>query len=543
MTTRAYRSFLASVSALVALTAGGQESRACCEAESLWSSGIPMPVLINETIDEEICPGTTCTNVSQISWTMRAFFNDLYVNSGSDFRIEYQGTTTADRGDVIPGKVHIFAEPCLGTAHATAAFDASRSFGLIRLCTSHLTSGGGYEIIEWRPGAFDYEGGSKHPLLVALAAELGHIIGMKHAEDCPEERRSFMTSAFHEDQWHIFSCDQDFLQDHFGYRWLAANTFSSVDGLSWTTGVAGPSESRFSMTHFSAANNLRDSVSFITFADQLSRKISVTTLGATSGWSAVAVLDEHTSYPVAVSMNNATNARIHALMDYDDSTGMQIAKGMSTTDGGLNWSSPAAISDSGTLSHTTSNGIASTFDPATFQYVVTWVGGFVGDGLTSRTGEIFYKIGDNPVQRLLAGNQPYHAAETPAVACAPVNAVGAQNCLFAFADGDLWGHPVKWFQASVGSGGVFINVSPVQTHNYACIGPPSVAYYGSSTHPWLIALSQDGAAVFTWRKQGSASFGFVDERHINESPKALPPSLGSGKNGHTNWAALVVGSE
>ncbi|MSP61307.1 MAG: hypothetical protein EXR72_13370 [Myxococcales bacterium] len=236
--------------------------------------------------------------------------------------------------------------------------------------------------------------------------------------------------------------------------------------------------------------------------------------------------------------------RIHFLGGYDAQSGTQtVYESASSSSGGTSWSAPVALSDATSQSHTTSDGVSSTFDPVSQKYLVTWRGGYTTGGGASHVHEIFYKAGASAPQRLLDANgNPYLASHTPSVACGPSAVVGTQNCLFAWVDGSSWYRQVRWFQASVSASGVLVG-SSVKTHNYISTGSASVAYWSTGSYPWMIALNQGGTTSYTWRKAASSASAFVDQRSFSDSPKATTPALGSRVNGSARQAITLVGRE
>ena len=528
---------------VVSALAGGifmhrQLARACCLDNSGWSSGIPMHVLLNVTLTTDLChTGSTCSSFNDIRFTSEAAINKWYMDTGSTFRIYYEGSTTANRGDVISGKTHVYANSCTGSPLALAAWDNFRTWGKIRICTSNDSDG----TINWHSAEYD-QGSPNYSFHNVLALEMGHIVGEKHTQDCTGSPKGINSAYYDRDLSHLFKCDQDFLQGVFGGRTTVAHARYTTDGITWTDGLTAPTNVRYAMVPFSASNSRSGLKTFVSYVDKQTRSIYFSKYDG-AAWTEISTLPfGATPYLPGTASASDLDARVDICTGYNASTGMENVDSWSTANGGSSWSI-GVLSDDTSKSKTTNAGVSTTYDPNSAQYISTWLGAYNDGTSITRTNEIFYKAGSHPVQRLLDGSgNAYIAGEIPSVACGPTSVAGTENCLFAFVDGNNWQRTVKWFQAYVNTSGVFV-ASSVKSHGFIAIGPATVTYWGNPTYPWLIALGQDGTTTYTWRKQPASSFNFQDQRSFSDSIKALPPGTGSRVSGSTNFAMTVVGHE
>ncbi len=135
------------------------------------------------------------------------------------------------------------------------------------------------------------------------------------------------------------------------------------------------------------------------------------------------------------------------------------------------------------------------------------------------------KVGANPVQNF----DSVKSLDTPSIACGDPAVVGSYNCLLAWSAADLWEHLVKWRQCYISTsapvGDLICGGNMV--HSYRTSAGPSVAYVGTGTYPWQIAISQGGATIYTWRKRATDNYPFVDQRLITYNPRTIAPALGS----------------
>jgi hypothetical protein len=518
------RGALPALLSALTITAGAHRAQASCADGNPWSGGLPMKVVINETIDNDLCPGSSCGSFNDIRWTSQAVFHEYFQGTGSNFRVEYDGTTNVARGTVVPGKVHLFSNPCTGGTLAIAAWDVNRTWGKIRMCTSNDNG-----VIDWRSNAFDNVDPA-YSFQNVLLHELGHTIGMSHGLDCSTTRKTVMNDYYERDGSHLFASDIDFLQDTFGLRSHGSIARETQDALTWSPGNLPPWETGMNRGRFAATNNQTGYATYVAFTDN-NTGIRLTADDLVD-WVHESLLPASSHYHPGIAGANDSGLRVSYLSGYNTQTGLQTVSELQTSNGGASWSSPVAISTAATESHTTSNGVSSAFDPATGRFITIWRGGYNSGGSVTHTHEIFYRIGTSPPQRLLqASGAPYLASDTPSIACGPTSVVGAQNCLIAWVDGVDWHRTVKWVQASAASG-VGLAASSVKTHGYMSMGSPSVAYHFTpGTRPWYIALTQGGSTVYTWRKEGSASASFTDERSHVASPHATTPALGTRLSG------------
>jgi hypothetical protein len=150
--------------------------QAICTDGTPWSGAIPLPVVINDLIDDDLCPGSSCSSFDEIRWTTLKALTEWYRGSGSRFRMNYEGPVTAMRGQVIAGKLHIFANifanTCSGGVLGVAAWDVGRTWGKIRMCISN--DGGA---IDWQTDALDNTG-RQYSFQNVMMAEMAHIVGM-----------------------------------------------------------------------------------------------------------------------------------------------------------------------------------------------------------------------------------------------------------------------------------------------------------------------------------------------------------------------------
>src|SRR4051794_10622112 len=142
------RAVIATVTLASAISA-----HAICTDGTPWSGAIPMPVVINDLISSDLCPGSSCSSFDDVRWTAQKTLTEWYRGSGSKFRINYEGPVTAARGQIIEGKVHIFANNCSGGVLGLAAWNTQRTWGKIRMCTAN--AGG---TIDWQTDALDRTG-------------------------------------------------------------------------------------------------------------------------------------------------------------------------------------------------------------------------------------------------------------------------------------------------------------------------------------------------------------------------------------------------
>ncbi|MSP61306.1 MAG: hypothetical protein EXR72_13365 [Myxococcales bacterium] len=242
-------------------------ARAACVDGKVWSGPIPMPVVINQTIDDDLCPNSGCGSFDEIRFTTQATLDHRWQHTGSRFQMKYDGSTAEARATVIPNKVPLFANPCTGGTLGIAAWDSNRTWGKIRMCSSN--DGG---VINWRTDASD-SSGPTYAFSNVLGAELAHIVGMKHVEDCPTVERSISVASIRRDGSHLFPGDFTFLQRQFGYRTTQWQSRTTSDGITHVAGGAAPSDLKFAFGRLAASNNLSGAKSFVAWGHQQYRTL------------------------------------------------------------------------------------------------------------------------------------------------------------------------------------------------------------------------------------------------------------------------------
>lgn len=178
------------------------------------------------------------------------------------------------------------------------------------------------------------------------------------------------------------------------------------------------------------------------------------------------------------------------------------------------------------LTQTANAGVSATYDPKTDSFIAIWRGSSGGE-----RNSIMYRVVDESpfpwkLQNPTTGAD-LKAADTPSIACGPVEVLGEDNCLVVWIDAFNWQRPVRWTQGHISSTNGQLLLRNIKTHGYVTVGSASVAYWDDSPFPWVIALNQGGRTTYTWRKRASHEENFLDERSITRPNKVTLPAAGS----------------
>lgn len=520
---------IASLAAAIGLVPSDASAQNYCADTSTGWVIDEIPVYIHENLIG-ICGGN-CSN-SGLEYQVKAVLQGIYSGSGGVVRPYFAGWAlwaNYDPGDIIDDAIHVWAGDCTGADYGITSRQYNSIFGFgpyatIKICLTNSQVG----TITWDPAR---DGSQTFGFHTVLIHEMMHALGLNHPDsdqqynwegikctDLPagDVVASVVRSPGPSDS--LMAADIEFIHDIYGTRTTTGRLRYSTDGLTWTAGPNGPSQTATALGRFAASNSQLGSYVYSAVRNQ-AKHIVVSRYSQAGSWSFQKDLPHIGFYHPGIAASSSNAVAVAYQVHLDWTTALTDIKTRRTTDGGSTWQSPVTITAGGLPVHTAAPGISQTYNPDTAQYLELW-----RSALSSDNARIYYHHGTG---QAAAHNTAIRTIDTPSIACGPSPIVGTRNCLLAWADAKSWGGIVKWQQCSVASNALS-NCSAIRTHGYYTAGSPSVAYVGNNSgYPWQISINQGGYTIYTWRKAAADTVGFVDQRSFTYTPQAVLPAAGS----------------
>ena len=496
-----------------------------------WNNPMPIKVLLNSRIAEDLCPDSTCGSINDIRCTLEAAMFEYFDLTGGELHFVYVGETNASPGTVIADHIHIFANPGPGSTLAVAAWDDTRTWGKIRICNTN--AGGPIVWDTFHPSS------DKRSLHSVLLHELGHVIGMEHAEQNPSGP-PYPTSIMHAGvsslvSEHLQGPDISFVSNTYGVRSNRVVPVWTPDGVTWADGGGGPWPAPIRTYGRLAATNSLSSGNDVYLA--WNRGNIYVSRYTPSSWTLRSVIFLDSGVPSPIYHPGIASKGNEVLLAYlgnrNPISGLQDVVIVRSYDGGLTWDNPVVVS----TSPTANAGVSASYDPVSDSFVVVWRGS-IG---TQRNSILYNAVDRSPtvwkLEHPVSGTD-IKAADTPSIACGPANGVGEDNILLAWADAFHWQRPIRWSQGRMGASGE-LEFQAARTHGFVSVGSASVAYWGVGDYPWILALNQGGNTTFTWRKRATHAQSFVDERSIGYPRKVGLPTAASRRRSERDGRGYV----
>jgi hypothetical protein len=493
----------------------------CASGFGPWDlSDLPIPVFLNENLDDQICPNSDCTDFDEIRRSILVTMDEFYDNSSSGVEFFYAGTTNANVGEIIPKAVHVYAgDGCQG-AVGLAAWedtdgDGKTDYGKVRMCITNNT-----QPLGWR----SFPGSSNSPSIVSwqgvLAQELAHVLGFDHPIVCGQNFKSILgtvdTNAHH--GHHLFRDDIDAFQNKYQIRDKEAVGFwSNSQGNVWKKEVL-PTDLNAALSRFSACNTAASLATFVSYPnDRTPRLINIWRLTAT-GWKALDSPFAVSEYHTGTACKDFNSLAVAWLGGYNAGTGMQTVFLTTTENGGETWINQEIASGNMT---TRNAGVSTAYDPESDTYIVLW---------RDNSDQILSKVAA-PNAPIVGFQDPearslWRASDSVSISCGPVAEVGSENCLVAWADVG-WNRGLRWAHAHVDTTGNSpqLVLGPVLSHGYVIYGTPSVAYVTGSDFPWILTFHQGGQTAYVVWKSADTNATWQNERGLSVDRKIVNPVI------------------
>lgn len=512
-----------------------QAQTACDDPYTTDWDLVPMDIWLNTNTDM-LCEWSSCNSLNDVKWSIRASLTEYFSNGNSNFRAEFIDTTSMFPGDAIPEAVHVAGDSyCPGNMknqYIAAHMEVSGSYRAkwIFLCRQNDLGILNWQTMSNANSGIDFQNVFLH--------ELGHAIGMLHTDECNSSPwpKSIMYPGTVDGADHLYKVDIEYLRDRFttaGSRHVNRYSDETPDGLTYTSNYGGLTLFRNRFVATTTVDATLDSlVNYVAYGTGYynDRAIAFARFSQTNGWDWVAEIPgAQTLYHPGIATNNLGDVQIAFLTNYDESSGEQDVRLATSINRGDTWSCCSMLP--GEQPRARGNGIYSTYDPESGEYMYVWR----DDG----ENEIHYKIGGGDVKVLVG----LSAADTPSISCGEETELGTiYNCMMAWPDATDWTRHVRWTQFYVA--GSQIITADIHTLGYVSTGSAVVTYLGDVADPWLIALNQDGDVTYTWHKGPYEFDNWRDWRGIVHPERTTIPALGSIHpiGSYTTRAILYVGS-
>lgn len=514
---------LAAVAVLLCL--GGLAFAFCTSGVGPWDlSDLPLPVYLNNNLDDLICANSDCSNFDQIRRSTLVTLDEFYDNSGSKLRLYYAGTTDADVGAIIDKAIHVFAATGCNDAPAVAAWgdttgDGKTDFGKVRMCADFIglpVSWNSYPDTSstWN---LSWQG--------VMAQEVGHTLGFDHPAVCLQDLKSIMgttTSTSHHGH-HLYKDDIDAYQFHYGFRVdKDVNFKQSATGINWSDVASTPSDMRLALSRLAASNTSSSPATFVSFPNDVIPRIVEVWRYDAGGWTHLSNPPfAATNYHTGTACQDALNVAVAWLAGYNNTTGKQSVILSTTPNAGTTWSTKFIASGS---NRTRNAGVSAAYDPESGHYIVVW---------RDDIGRITSKVdaAGAPIRNYLTepGSNTYlRASDSVSIACGPANVVGPENCIVAWSDIG-WNRTLRWAHGHVDTSGGTpeLVLDQVRGQGYIIYGMPSVSFWSNGDFPWELVFHQGGWTAYTLRKHASISATWQDERSFSAGKKIVNPVTGS----------------
>jgi hypothetical protein len=509
-------------SGLIVLLWGRPVVGFCVSGHGPWAiSDLPLPVYLNNNLDNLICPTSACSTFDEIRRSTNVTLDEFYDTSGSRLRLYDAGPTDAAIGVIINKAIHVFAAPNCNDAPGVAAWadtdgDGRTDYGKVRMCAAFLG-----QPVTWQPFPstsstwnLSWQG--------VMAQEIGHTLGFDHPSVCLQNVKSIMgtTTGDSHHGHHLYKDDIDAYRIHYGLRSNDVGFKQSATAVDWANGSGPPGIMRLALSRFSACGTSPAPSMLASFPiDDIPHIIDVWRYDE-NGWANLGTpFLASSNYHTGTACQSRSNAAVAWLGGYDVTTGKQTVFLSPTVDGGSSWGFQIVASGA---NQTRNAGVSVSHDPVSGQYVVVWRDDI--DRITSRV-----HASGAPVRQYMTSNgAPLRASDSVSIACGPVNPVGQDNCVIAWADIG-WNRGLRWAHGRVDvTGGILqLVLGPVRGQGYVVFGIPSVSYWSTGEFPWALVFHQGGRTAYTLRKRAAAAAGWQDERSFSAGQKIVSPVTGS----------------
>jgi len=292
---------------------------------------------------------------------------------------------------------------------------------------------------------------------------------------------------------HLYRDDMNGLVTTYGPRlkqaagYYQADPFAAVIPPVWT-GIVGPPPSaddartRITICNSMPGQNMYGSAVYAYVFPQL--KIFDITEG---GWSLVTSINEWSAYHTGtackspVPETNIDDAMVAILGDYDNTTGLQNVKSITTTNGFSTYTTSVEATGA---DRTTNAGINATFDAYSGKYVMAW---------RNNNDEIVTKVltPGAPLKRYGVSQGHYlRASDSPGIACSYVTTPDQNRCVLSWPS-------TSWLRTADSAFG-YVNTAtntfeilmPTQTTSEPSYGTPYVA--------WITQIDDLGFPMTQW---------------------------------------------
>jgi len=495
----------------------------CAAGTGQWdTSDLPLPVYLNNNLDDLICSTSNCSNIENIRNSTEATLDEFYDSSGSDLNLSYAGTTNADIGEVINGSIHIFASQNCFDAPGVAAWadsngDGKVDYGKIRMCSQFNGRAVAWNSFPDSSSTFNlsWQG--------VMAQEVGHTLGFDHPSDCNQNFKSIMgtTTATSHHGHHLYKDDIDAYQTRYGFRNdKSVNFKTSHTGIDWGNTQSLNNTMKSALSRFSVCNTSSSPTTFVSFpADQIPRLVDLWRYGA-GGWIQLpSPWFAASNYHTGTACKDENTVAVAWSGGYDTITGEQDIFLSTTTNAGNNWGIER-IADG--ANQTRNAGVSAAFDPESGQYIVMWRDN--RDRITSKIN-----APASPIRQYAQSNNSFlRASDSVSIACGPASVVGAENCIVAWPDVG-WDRTLRWAHAHVDmTGGTpELVIGSIRSQGYIIYGTPSVSYWSTGEYPWALVFHQGGRTAYSLRKKMSNTAQWQNESNFSAGQKIVSPVSGS----------------
>ena len=511
----------------------------CTSGHGPWDiSDLPLPVYLNNNVDDLICPNSDCSSFNHIRWSTDVTLDEFYDNSGSKLRLHYAGPTNAGVGAIINKSIHVFAAPNCSDSPGVAAWadtdgDGKTDYGKVRMCANFLG-----QPVTWKSypdssstWSVSWQG--------VLAQEVGHTLGFDHPSVCLQNFKSIMgtTTGDSHHGHHLYKDDIDAYQTRYQFRLdKDVNFKQSATGINWANGSSPPSDMSLALSRLSACNTSSSPTTFVSFpSDVIPRIVEVWRYNA-SGWKRLPHNPSFaaTNYHTGTACRDSVNVAVAWVGGYNIITGQQDIFLSTTTNEGNSWSTKVIASGS---DQTRNAGVSVAHDPESGHYVIVWRDDI--DRITSKVDAL-----GAPIRKYLTSpgsNNYLRASDSVSIACGPAKVVGSENCVVAWPDVG-WSRTLRWAHGRVDTSGATpqLVLSQVRSQGYIIYGTPSVSYWSSGEFPWELVFHQGGRTAYTLRKSASVSAPWQDERSFSAGKKIVSPVTGSRTGPQTTGDDVIV---
>jgi hypothetical protein len=413
--------------------------------------------------------------------------------------------------------------------------------GLVLLC-SEMEGG---RAVRWTPWAETFGSGDVISAFIpTVKHEFLHVLGLGHSND-PEDECTVATDAINATMMRASGFtfeklareDIRFLLDHFGARENDSVMSVTQNGVTWQTASgAAPAEAARAIGRPAATNSGEGSHLFVAWRDASEDAISVSRYTSSDSWRLVSSVSSRNApyFPAIAYASDRNIVLAYQRHDAGPSSSTLRPVVRASSDGGATWTSEFVRDGVSPFP-----GISASHDPASGEWLLFAAGSSV-PGRGRRIRYFSLSTQDEPDDL----PQSWLTGDVPSAACGPPAETDPYNCIVTWLS-DAWDGSIYWTQCRVTTPSPTLDTKleclPARNMGYLSVASAPVAYAGpAGGFPWQIGLSQGGGSIFTWRKAGSPTANWSDQRSLSYPPEAGIPALGSQERTGSNRLFLTA---